>query len=168
MSGPIVIDMSRYVGDALEKGEVQLSIDFKPALTKDVLDKRVISDFQLLRNKVFKNSLKKLLPSSLIPIIVELSNIDPEKKVAEISKEERLGLVSLLKDFRLTVLKLDGWEKAIVTAGGVNIKEIDSTTMKSKLIDNLYFAGEMIDVYGPTGGYNLQICWSTGILAARS
>lgn len=168
MSGPIIIDMSRYVGDALEKGKVQLSIDFKPALNKDVLDKRVISDFQLLRNKVFKNSLKKLLPSSLIPLIVELSKIDPEKKVAEISKEERTRLVNLLKDFRLTVLKLDGWDKAIVTAGGVNIKEIDSTTMKSKLIDNLYFAGETIDVYGPTGGYNLQICWSTGILAARS
>lgn len=168
MTGPIVIDMSRYIGDALEKGDVQLSIDFKPALTKDVLDKRVILDFHIYRNKVFKNSLKKLLPSSLIPVVVELSGIDPEKKVAEISKNEREKLVNLLKDFRLTVLKLDSWEKAIVTAGGVNIKEIDSTTMKSKLVDNLYFAGEMIDVYGPTGGYNLQICWSTGILAARS
>ncbi len=168
MSGPIVIDMSRYVGDALEKGDVQLSIDFKPALTKDVLDKRVIADFHIYRNKVFKNSLKRLLPSSLIPVVVELSGIDPEKKVAEISKDEREILVNLLKDFRLTVLKLDGWDKAIVTAGGVNIKEIDPTTMKSKIVDNLYFAGEMIDVYGPTGGYNLQICWSTGILAARS
>ncbi len=168
MSGPIIIDMSRYIGDALEKGKVELSIDFKPALNREVLDRRVISDFHLLRNKVFKNSLKRLLPSSLIPIVVQLSGIDPEKKVAEISKDERGKLVNLLKDFRLNVLKLDGWEKAIVTAGGVDIKEIDSTTMKSKLIENLYFAGEMIDVYGPTGGYNLQICWSTGILAARS
>jgi len=168
MTGPIVIDMSRYIGDALEKDEVQLSIDFKPALSKEVLDRRVRGDFQIYRNKVFKNSLKKLLPSSLIPVAVELSGIDPEKKVAEISKEERERLVNLLKDFRLNVLKLDDWDKAIVTAGGVNIKEIDSTTMKSKIINNLYFAGEMIDVYGPTGGYNLQICWSTGILAARS
>lgn len=168
MTGPIVIDMSRYIGDALEKGDVQLSVDFKPALSQQVLDRRVREDFQLFRTKVFKNSLKKLLPSSLIPVVVDLSGIDPEKKVAEISKEERLILVKLLKDFRLTVLKLDGWDKAIVTAGGVNIKEIDSTTMKSKIIDNLYFAGEIIDVYGPTGGYNLQICWSTGILAARS
>ena len=168
MTGPIVIDMSRYIGDALEKGEVQLSVDFKPALNKEILDKRVISDFHIFRNKVFKNSLKRLLPSSLIPVVIELSGIDPEKKVAEISKDERLRLVNLLKDFRLTVLKLDSWNKAIVTAGGVSIKEIDSTTMKSKLIENLYFAGEMIDVYGPTGGYNLQICWSTGVLAARS
>ena len=168
MTGPIVIDMSRYIGDALEKGEVQLSIDFKPALSKEVLDRRVRGDFQIYRNKVFKNSLKKLLPSSLIPVAVELSCIDPEKKVAEISKEERERLVNLLKDLRLTVLKLDDWDKAIVTAGGVNIKEINPTTMKSKIVENLYFAGEIIDVYGPTGGYNLQICWSTGILAARS
>lgn len=168
MTGPIVIDMSRYIGDALEKGRVQLSIDLKPALTEQVLDKRVREDFQKYRNKVFKNSLKRLLPSSLIPVVVDLSEIDPEKKVAEISKEERKKLVTLLKDFRLTPIKLDTWDKAIVTAGGVNIKEIDPTTMRSKIVKNLYFAGEIIDVYGPTGGYNLQICWSTGILAARS
>lgn len=168
MSGPIIIDMSRIIGDSLEKGEVQLSIDLKPALNKDTLEKRVISDFHLLRNKAYKNSLKKLLPSSLIPLFVKLSKIDPDKKVSQILKEERLNIVSLLKDFRLTVLKLDSWDRAIVTAGGVNIKEIDPTTMKSKIVDNLYFAGEIIDVYGPTGGYNLQICWSTGILAARS
>lgn len=168
MTGPIVIDMSRYIGDALEKGEVQLSIDFKPALTTEKLDKRVREDFQIYRNKVFKNSLKKLLPSSLIPVFLDLCGIDLEKKVAEISKEERIKVVNLLKDFRITPIKLDDWDKAIVTAGGVNIKEIDPTTMKSKIVDNLYFAGEIIDVYGPTGGYNLQICWSTGILAARS
>ena len=168
MSGPIIIDMSRDVGDALEKGKVELSIDFKPALSKEILDRRVRLDFEKLKGKVFKNSLKRLLPSSLIPIVVELSNIEPEKKVAEITKEERLHLVNLLKDFRITPIKLDSWDKAIVTAGGVNIKEIDSTTMRSKIINNLYFAGEIIDVYGPTGGYNLQICWSTGILAARS
>lgn len=168
MTGPIVIDMSRYIGDALEKGEVQLSIDFKPALSREKLDRRVREDFQIYRNKVFKNSLKKLLPSSLIPVFLDLCGIDLEKKVAEISKEERSKVVNLLKDFRITPIKLDDWDKAIVTAGGVNIKEIDPTTMKSKIVENLYFAGEIIDVYGPTGGYNLQICWSTGILAARS
>lgn len=168
MTGPIVIDMSRDIGDALEKGEVQLSIDFKPALSREKLDRRVREDFQIYRNKVFKNSLKKLLPSSLIPVFLDLCGIDLEKKVAEISKEERIKVVNLLKDFRITPIKLDDWDKAIVTAGGVNIKEIDPTTMKSKIVDNLYFAGEIIDVYGPTGGYNLQICWSTGILAARS
>ncbi len=101
-------------------------------------------------------------------MFLDLCGIDLEKKVAEISKEERIKVVNLLKDFRITPIKLDDWDKAIVTAGGVNIKEIDPTTMKSKIVDNLYFAGEIIDVYGPTGGYNLQICWSTGILAARS
>lgn len=168
MSGPIVIDMSREVGDAMEKGDVHLSIDLKPALSKEVLDKRVISDFNIFKDKAFRNSLNKLLPSSLIPVILKLSKIDPDKKTGEISREERLRLVDLLKDLRITPLKLDSWDKAIVTAGGINIKEIDPKTMKSKLVENLYFAGEIIDVYGPTGGYNLQLCWSTGILAARS
>lgn len=168
MSGPIIIDMSRDIGDALENGEVELSIDFKPALSHKVLDERVISDFHKYRVKAFKNSLKDLLPSSIIPIFVKLSEIDEEKKVAEISKEERERLVTLLKDFRLRVLKLESWDRAIVTVGGVDIKEIDPITMKSKIVENLYFAGEIIDVYGPTGGYNLQICWSTGILAARN
>lgn len=168
MSGPIVIDMSREVGDAMEKGDVHLSIDLKPALSKEVLDKRVISDFNIFKDKAFRNSLNKLLPSSLIPVILKLSKIDPDKKTGEISREERLRLVDLLKDLRVTPLKLDSWDKAIVTAGGINIKEIDPKTMKSKLVENLYFAGEIIDVYGPTGGYNLQLCWSTGILAARS
>jgi predicted Rossmann fold flavoprotein len=168
MSGPIIIDMSREVGDALEKGEVSLSIDFKPALDRETLDKRVRSDFQELKDKCLRNSLKKLLPSSLIPLFIDVSGLDSEKKVSEITKEERLKIVSLLKDFRLTVRGVDSWEKAIVTSGGVSIKEIDPKTMKSKLIENLYFAGEIIDVYGPTGGYNLQICWSTAILAARS
>ncbi len=168
MSGPIIIDMSRDIGDALEKGDVELSIDLKPALSKEILDRRVQADFNIYRSKVFKNSLKKLLPSSLIPIFVQLSGVNPEIKVAEISKEERSDVVNLLKDFRVTPIKLESWDKAIVTSGGIDIKEIDPTTMKSKLINNLYFAGEIIDVHGPTGGYNLQMCWSTGILAARS
>lgn len=168
MSGPIVIDMSREVGDALEKGNVSLSIDFKPALSEETLDKRLQSDFKELGKKNLRTALKQLLPSSLIPTVIELSGIESSKQVCDITKEERKTILRLLKDFRLTVTGLDSWDKAIVTAGGVNIKEIDPKTMKSKIVDNLYFAGEIIDVYGPTGGYNLQICWSTGILAARS
>lgn len=161
MSGPIIIDMSREIGDLLEKAPVELSIDFKPALNESVLDNRVIEDFKEFRNKAFRNSLNKLLPSSLIPVFLALLPIDKDKKVADINKEERKSLVKLLKDFRLNVKELDSWDKAIVTAGGIDIKEIEPKTMKSKIINNLYFAGEIIDVYGPTGGYNLQICWST-------
>lgn len=168
MSGPVIIDMSRQIGDALERGDTQLSIDFKPALDKETLDKRILSDLDEFGNKHFRNSLHKLVPSTLIPILIQLSKIDADKKVSEITKEERLRLLTLLKDFRLNVESLDGWDNAIVTAGGVNIKEIDPKTMKSKIIDNLYFAGEIIDVHGPTGGYNLQLCWSTGITAARA
>ena len=168
MSGPIVIDMSREIGDALEKGNVSLSIDLKPALSEEILDKRLQSDFKELGKKNLRTALKQLLPSSLIPTIIELSGIEPSKQVCDITKDERRKILKLLKDFRLIVSGLDSWDKAIVTSGGVSIKEIDPKTMKSKKVDNLYFAGEIIDVYGPTGGYNLQICWSTGILAARS
>ena len=168
MSGPIIIDMSREIGDTLEKGETQLSIDFKPALDKETLDRRIISDFDSLGNKHFRNSLNKLVPSTLIPILIELSGIDSNKKVSEVTKGERHKLLALLKDFRLTAISIDNWEKAIVTAGGINIKEINPKTMQSKIVDNLYFAGEIIDVHGPTGGYNLQLCWSTAITAARS
>jgi len=168
MSGPIVIDMSRDIGDALEKGKVELSIDFKPALSNEGLDNRLQKDFKELGKKSLRTVLKQLLPSSLIPIVIELSGIESTKQARDITKEERKIILNILKDFRLTVVGLDGWDKAIVTSGGINIKEIDPKTMRSKIIDNLYFAGEIIDVNGPTGGYNLQICWSTGILAARS
>lgn len=166
MSGPVIIDMSRDIGDALEKGGVELSIDFKPALERDVLDKRLIEDFKEFKTKHFRNSLNKLMPSTLIPIFVDRCGVDPNKKVAELSKEDRTKVLELLKDFRLTVHSLDGWDKAIVTSGGIDIKEIDPKTMRSKIVNNLYFAGEIIDVHGPTGGYNLQVCWSTGYLAA--
>jgi len=162
MSGPVILDMSKNIGQLLEKGEVELVIDFKPALSFTVLDKRITRDFAEFNKKIFKNSLDKLLPKSLIPVIIRLSEIDPEKKVCEISKLERKKLIHLLKMFRLQIVKVDGFKKAIITAGGVDLKEVDSRTMRSKIIQNLYLAGEVLDLDGPTGGFNLQSCWSTG------
>lgn len=168
LSGPIVLDLSNKVGELLEKGEVKLFLDLKPALSFEILDKRVQGDFAKYQKKAFKNSLSDLLPKKLISIIIGLSDIDPGKKVNEITKEERHGLVNLLKKVEMTVSGLLGFEEAIVTAGGVSLKEIDSKTMKSKLVDNLFFAGEIINLHGPSGGYNLQLCWSTGYLAGQN
>jgi len=168
VSGPIVLDLSGKVGELLEKGEVKLVLDLKPALDFQTLDKRIQSDFSKYSQKLFKNSLSDLLPQKLIPIIVELPGINPEKKVNEITREERQKLVRLLKGLEMRVISLLGFETAIVTSGGVSLKEIDSKTMESKLIKNLFFAGEIIDLKGPTGGYNLQLCWSTGYLAGQS
>ena len=168
LSGPIILDLSGHIGELLEKGDVQLNLDLKPALTQEQLDKRIQSDFAKYANKFFKNSLDDLLPQKLIPVIIEFSRIAPLKKVNLITKEERRRLAALLKGLEMTVSSLLGFEHAIVTSGGVSLREIDSKTMKSKLIDNLFFAGEIINLQGPTGGYNLQICWSTGYLAGQS
>jgi hypothetical protein len=168
ISGPIVLSLSEKVGELLEKDKVTLFLDLKPALTLEKLDKRILSDFSKYSNKMFKNSLSSLLPSKLIPVIVELSGIDGMKKVNEITKEERSKLIKLLKKLELTVNSLIGFETAIITSGGASLKEIDSKTMKSKIIDNLFLAGEVINLHGPTGGYNLQLCWSTGYLAGQS
>lgn len=167
ISGPIVLDLSGKVGELLEKGGVKLVLDLKPALDFETLDRRLQSDFSKYGNKLFKNSLSDLLPQKLISIIVNLSGINPEKKVNEVTRQERQKLVKLLKGLEMGVPSLLGFETAIVTAGGVSLKEIDSKTMKSKLIGNLFFAGEIIDLHGPTGGYNLQLCWSTGYLAGQ-
>ncbi len=168
ISGPIVLDLSGKVGELLGKGEVKLILDLKPALDFQTLDKRLQSDFSKYSTKLFKNSLSDLLPQKLIPIMVELSGINPSKKVNEIMRGERQKLGKLLKGLEMTVSSLLGFETAIITAGGVSLKEIDSKTMKSKLVENLFFAGEIIDLKGPTGGYNLQLCWSTGYLAGQS
>jgi len=168
ISGPIVLDLSGKIGELLEKGEVKLILDLKPALDFRTLDKRLQSDFSKYSQKLFKNSLSDLLPQKLIPVAVELSGINHSKKVNEITREERHKLVKLLKGLEMRVSSLLGFETAIVTSGGVSLKEIDSKTMKSKLIKNLFFAGEIIDLHGPTGGYNLQLCWSTGYLAGKS
>ena len=168
VSGPIILDLSSKIGELLEKGEVGLSLDLKPALDFITLDKRLQSDFSKYSNKLFRNSLDDLLPQKLIPVFVKLSGINPEKKTHEITKKERQLLVKLLKGIKMQVSGLLGFDMAIITAGGVSLKEIDARTMKSKVIDNLFLAGEIINLHGPTGGYNLQLCWSTGYLAGRN
>ena len=162
LSGPIVIDMSKTVGQALKKGKVELRIDFKPALDFPTLDKRLQRDFVQFNNKLFRNSLSALLPKKLIPVMIKLSQIDPDKKVNAISQDERKKLVHLIKEFKLQVKSLAGFNRAIVTSGGVDLKEVDPKNMQSKIINNLYLAGEILDLDGPTGGYNLQMCWTTG------
>ena len=162
------MDISQRVGKMTGKGPVKIYIDLKPALDYKTLDARIQRDFAKNQNRLFKNSLDALLPVSLIPYVIRFTDIDPEKPVNHITKEERQRLVKTLKGIGLTVAGLTGFESAIATSGGVNLKEIDHRTMKSRIIDNLYFAGEMIDVDGPTGGFNLQICWSTGHLAGIS
>ena len=168
LSGPIILDISKKVGELLKDGEVKLLLDLKPALDSAKLDGRVQRDFKKYRNKLFKNCLANLLPCKLIPVIVKLSNINPEKKVNMITKEERHNLVRLLKNLEMTVRELLGFDSAIITSGGISLEEIDHKTMRSKVIDNLFFAGEIIDVDGPTGGFNLQVCWSTGYLSGES
>lgn len=168
MTGPIILDISKTVGKLLKKGGVELLLDLKPALDFAKLDQRLQRDFAKYQKKLFKNSLNDLLPQKMIPVIINLSGIDPEKKTNNITKEERQNLVKLLKGLKMTAKELLGFATAIVTSGGVSLAEIDHKTMKSKLIDNLYFAGEIIDVDGPTGGFNLQNCWSTGYLAGES
>ncbi len=168
MSGPIILDMSRSIGKLLAAGEVDLFIDFKPALDFDVLDKRILRDLEKYNKKSIKNILPELLPQRMIPLILKLAKIDPDKHGNAITKDERKRVRSLLKQFPLTVKSLLGFNKAIITAGGVSLKEIDPKSMRSRIIDNLYFAGEILDLDGPTGGYNLQVCWSTGYLAGES
>ncbi|HOY56002.1 MAG TPA: NAD(P)/FAD-dependent oxidoreductase [bacterium] len=168
LSGPIILDMSKKINELLISGEVVLKIDFKPALDEKTLDQRIQEDFLSFKNKLFKNALVALLPQKMIPVIIKLSAIDPEKKVNIITKAERQKLLGLLKNFTLQVKKTAGFETAIITAGGVDLKEIDPQTMRSKIIDNLYLAGEILDLDGPTGGFNLQICWSTGYLAGNN
>jgi predicted Rossmann fold flavoprotein len=170
MSGPIIIDLSREISSLLLKsaGKLFLKIDFKPALDYPELDSRVQKDFQAASKKIFKNSLDDLLPQKLIPVMIELSGIDPEKKVNSVTREERKKLLHLLKEFGLEVKGLAGYDQAIITIGGVALSEIDPKTMKSKVIDNLYLAGEILDLHGPTGGFNLQQCWSTGYSAGDS
>ena len=142
-----------------------MHIDFKPALSEKKLDERILRDFDQIKNKQFKNSLDKLLPQKLIPVIIELSGINPNKKVNEITKIERQKIIHLLKNFKIVIKGFRPIEEAIVTSGGIKIKEINPKTMESKLVQNLYFAGEIIDVDSYTGGFNLQIAYSTGYVA---
>lgn len=164
VSGPLILKSSRYIKDKSYK----ISLDLKPALDIKALDIRIQNDFKKYINKSFKNSLDDLLPKKLIPVILKLSNIDENKKVNEITRAERKELVDLLKNFTLTVKGLRSLSEAIVTAGGVDTKEIDPSTMKSKLIHNLSFAGEVIDIDAFTGGYNVQMALSTGYVAGSN
>lgn len=168
VSGPLILSASSYLKEDMYKKEPVLHIDLKPAINEKQLDERILRDFSETMNKQFGNSLVRLLPAKLIPVITELSGIDPKKKVNEVTREEREGLVRLLKDLRLTVTGNRGFNEAIITRGGVRVKEINPSTMESKRIKHLYFAGEMIDVDALTGGFNLQIAWSTGHLAGES
>lgn len=168
LSGPVVLSATSEVGPRLEKGPLSFHIDLKPALTPEQLDQRILRDFGEQKNRQFKNSLGKLLPAKLIPVVVGLSGISPEKKIHDISREERRGLVSLLKDLTVTAVSLRGWSEAIITKGGVSVREIDPATMESKKIKGLYFAGEVLDLDAVTGGFNLQIAWSTAYLAGSS
>lgn len=168
VTGPVILSASSVVGKKLKDTELTLHIDLKPALTEEQLDKRVLREFETNHNRQFKNAVDSLFPSKLRPVIVELSGIPEEKKVHEITKEERLRFVRLIKDFTMTLTGLRGYNEAIITKGGVSVKEIDPGTMESKLVKGLYFAGEVLDLDAVTGGYNLQIAWSTGYLAGMN
>lgn len=168
VTGPVILSASSIVGNRLKDKELTLHIDLKPALTEEQLDKRVLREFEANHNRQFKNAVDSLFPAKLRPVMVELSGIPEEKKVHEITKEERLRFVRLIKDFTITLTGLRGYNEAIITKGGVSVKEIDPGTMESKLVKGLYFAGEVLDLDAVTGGYNLQIAWSTGYLAGMN
>ena len=173
VSGPTILSGSahllRYknVDELLKDRKIVLSIDLKPALSEEKLDDRILRDFNEEKNKDFKNSLDKLLPKKMIDVIIELSEISPNKKVNEITKKERLELVHLLKNLEISISGFRPIEEAIITSGGINIKEINPKTMESKIVKGLYFAGEIIDVDAYTGGFNLQIAYSTGYTAGK-
>ena len=174
ISGPIILSSSahlvRYknIKEKFHNNKIKIIIDLRPALSEEKLDSRILRDFESLKNKQFKNSLNDLLPHKLIDIVIDRSRINPDKRVNEINKNERKNLVKLLKGFTLTVKGFRPIEDAIITSGGIDIKEINPKTMESKLIKNLYFAGEVIDVDGYTGGFNLQIAYSTGYVAGNN
>ena len=168
VSGPLILSASSFAARRIKEHPLKLVIDLKPALSQEQLDERILRDFDEEKNKAFKNSLDKLLPKKMIPVIVRLSDIDGNKKVNEITKQERQKLVSLIKGLELTITGLRGFNEAIITQGGINVREINPTTMESKLVKNLYFAGEVLDVDALTGGFNLQIAWSTGWAAGST
>lgn len=168
IGGPIVLDLSCKIRDALHSSNVTLHIDLKPAVSEDLFDKRLQRELAEQSNKHFRNALGGLLPRDMIPRFIRLSGIDPDKKCHSVTREERKALLGLFKNLTLTVTGHEGMKKAIITSGGVSLKDVDMRTMRSKKVDNLYFAGEMIDLDGPTGGFNLQVCWSTGHLAGVS
>lgn len=167
VSGPVILSASRHILDCNYK-DIKLIVDLKPALNEDKLDERLKRDFEKYSRKQFKNSLDELLPQKMIPVIIRLSNIPPDKFVNQITKEERKNLLKLLKNFEMNIIGSRPVKEAIVTAGGVSTDEINPSTMESRIIQGLFFAGEIIDVDGYTGGFNLTIAFSTGYLAGIS
>lgn len=168
VSGPLILTASSYYAKRACGKRAVLRLDLKPALTEEQLDRRILRDFEENRNRLFKNALGGLFPAKMIPVMVALSGIDPEKKVNEVTREERKGLVSLIKGLPMTVTCCRNFSEAIITQGGVSVKEINPSTMESKIVKGLYFAGEVLDLDALTGGFNLQIAWSTGHLAGCS
>ena len=171
ISGPTILSSSahlvRYkdIEYLLHEGKLKIQIDLKPALTEEQLDDRILRDFKEMKNKQFKHALDKLLPQKMIPVVIKKSQIPEEKRVNEVTREERRKLINILKRYELTIKGFRPVEEAIITSGGVNIKEINPKTMESKIVKGLYFAGEIIDVDAYTGGFNLQIAYSTGFVA---
>lgn len=168
VSGPLMLSASSFCAKAIGKTPLKLSIDLKPALTEEQLDERILRDFAEAKNKQFKNSLNHLYPAKLVPVIIERSGIDPDKQVNEITKEERRRLVQSTKALTFTLTGLRPFKEAIITQGGVDVKGINPSTMEAKKTENLYFAGEVLDVDAVTGGFNLQIAWSTGWSAGKA
>ena len=168
ISGPLVLSASAVVTDKLDCGEVTVVLDLKPALSKEELDARILRDFEEAKNKQFRNALDKLLPQRLIRVIIGLCGIPEEKQVNSVTKQERAVLVDVLKGMEMHIKKTGGFNEAVITRGGISVKEVNPSTMESKLVAGLYFAGEVLDVDALTGGYNLQIAWSTGYLAGLS
>ena len=171
VTGPMILSASAHIGAKLakaENGELCAYLDLKPALTKEQLDARILREFEAGQNKQFKNVIGVLFPSSLTPVMLELGGIPAEKKIHDISREERQHFVDLVKAFPFTITGMGEFKEAIITKGGVSVKEINPGTMESKKIPGLYFAGEVLDLDAVTGGYNLQIAWSTAYLAAQA
>lgn len=168
VSGPLVLSASSQVGKVLLKKELPMYIDLKPALSHEQLDKRLLREFESNQNKQIKNVLTNLLPAKMRPVFPLAANVSQEKRIYEITKEERNKIIMTFKEFPLTLTGLRNFNEAIITKGGVNIREVNPSTMESKLVPGLFFAGEVLDVDALTGGYNLQIAWSTGYLAGNS
>lgn len=165
VSGPLMLSASSIVNGVLANRHLKLEIDLKPALSEEQLDKRILHDFGEGAKKQFKNALSRLLPAKMIPVVIALSGIPPEKKVHEITKQERKCLLGVLKRFPATLTGVRDFSEAIITRGGIDVKEVNPSTMESKLVQGLFFAGELLDVDALTGGYNLQVAWSSGYLA---
>ena len=168
VSGPVILSASSFCAKAVSKGPLKLVIDLKPALSQDQLDERILRDFSEAKNRQFKNSLNHLYPAKLIPEIIRRSGIDPDKQVNEITRQERRRLVEATKGLTYTLIGLRPFREAIITQGGISVKEADPSTMESKRVKGLYFAGELLDLDAVTGGFNLQIAWSTGWQAGKA